>query len=83
MPILSLHGKVPAKNRTQVFNRYKDLPSGVLICTDVAARGLDIPNVDWVVQYDPPQDPVRPFDPVTDDYLNVLQKSLQPRQDVQ
>ncbi len=27
------------------------------MCTDVAARGLDIPDVDWIVQYDPPDDP--------------------------
>lgn len=27
------------------------------MCTDVAARGLDIPLVDWIVQYDPPDDP--------------------------
>ena len=32
-------------------------PTGVLLCTDLAARGLDIPDVAWVVQYDPPQDP--------------------------
>ena len=36
--------------------------SGILLCTDVAQRGLDFPNVDWIVQYDPPDDP--------DDYIH-------------
>ena len=27
---------------------------GVLVCTDVMARGVDIPDVHWVIQYDPP-----------------------------
>jgi len=31
--------------------------AGVLLCTDVVARGIDIPDVDWIVQFDPPQDP--------------------------
>jgi superfamily II DNA/RNA helicase len=28
----------------------------ILITTDLAARGIDIPDVDWIIQYDPPQD---------------------------
>eukprot|EP00040_Diaphanoeca_grandis_P021101 m.112363 g.112363 ORF g.112363 m.112363 type:complete len:787 (+) comp28189_c0_seq2:200-2560(+) len=55
--MLTLHGKIPAKSRSDIFSRFREMSSGVLICTDVAARGLDVPDVEWVVQYDPPQNP--------------------------
>lgn len=28
--------------------------SGILLCTDVMARGIDVPHIDWVIQCDPP-----------------------------
>jgi ATP-dependent RNA helicase DDX55/SPB4 len=54
---LSLHGKMDPKRRAAVFSSFQSATSGVLLCTDVAARGLDVPDVDLVLQVDPPQDP--------------------------
>jgi ATP-dependent RNA helicase DDX55/SPB4 len=53
----ALHGKMEQKKRTRQYKGFVDSEGGILICTDVAARGLDIPEVDWIVQYDPPQNP--------------------------
>lgn len=55
--LIPLHGKMKQSAREKALASFTGLPSGVLLCTDVAARGLDIPGVDWIVQYDPPQDP--------------------------
>lgn len=57
VPVLDLHGKQKQKKRTATFFEFINADSGVLLCTDVAARGLDIPAVDWIVQYDPTDDP--------------------------
>jgi len=54
---LSLHGKQKQKKRSKTFFEFKNAERGVLLSTDVAARGLDIPGVDWIVQYDPPDFP--------------------------
>ncbi|RPA85071.1 DEAD-domain-containing protein [Ascobolus immersus RN42] len=56
--IHKLHGSLPQQIRTATltaFTRCKT--SSLLFCTDVAARGLDLPNVDLIIQYDPPFDP--------------------------
>ncbi|KAG7586715.1 Helicase C-terminal, partial [Arabidopsis thaliana x Arabidopsis arenosa] len=52
-----IHGKMDQKARNKALASFTEASSGVLLCTDVAARGLDIPGIDYVVQYDPPQDP--------------------------
>lgn len=57
LPVMSIHGKQQQTKRTTTFFQFCNAESGILLCTDVAARGLDIPAVDWIVQYDPPDDP--------------------------
>ncbi|KAF9785647.1 ATP-dependent RNA helicase [Fusarium sp. DS 682] len=57
LPVLDLHGKQKQQKRTNTFFEFCNAKQGTLICTDVAARGLDIPSVDWIVQFDPPDDP--------------------------
>ncbi|XP_060909970.1 ATP-dependent RNA helicase DDX18 isoform X2 [Labrus mixtus] len=57
LPVLAIHGKQKQTKRTTTFFQFCNADSGILLCTDVAARGLDIPEVDWIVQYDPPDDP--------------------------
>lgn len=48
-----IHGKMKNK-RNKIFANFRTLKSGILVCTDVMARGIDIPEVNWVLQYDPP-----------------------------
>lgn len=57
LPVLELHGNLKQQKRTNTFFEFCNAKAGILVCTDVAARGLDIPAVDWIVQFDPPDDP--------------------------
>ncbi|XP_012383318.2 ATP-dependent RNA helicase DDX18 [Dasypus novemcinctus] len=57
LPVLAIHGRQKQNKRTSTFFQFCNADSGILLCTDVAVRGLDIPEVDWIVQYDPPDDP--------------------------
>ena len=52
----ALHGDIPQAQREKTLARFRDGAFTVLVATDVAARGLDIPSVDLVVHYDVPQD---------------------------
>ncbi|KAI7870103.1 ATP-dependent RNA helicase HAS1 [Mucor mucedo] len=57
VPVMELHGRQKQQKRTSTFFEFSEASKGILLCTDVAARGLDIPAVDWIVQFDPPDDP--------------------------
>jgi ATP-dependent RNA helicase DDX18/HAS1 len=57
VPVMDIHGRQKQQKRTTTFFQFCKQKSGTLLCTDVAARGLDIPDVDWIIQFDPPDDP--------------------------
>ncbi|XP_066501830.1 probable ATP-dependent RNA helicase DDX10 isoform X1 [Hoplias malabaricus] len=54
--VLALHGKQQQMKRVEVYNDFVHKKSAVLFATDIAARGLDFPAVNWVLQYDCPED---------------------------
>ncbi|CAF0782079.1 unnamed protein product [Brachionus calyciflorus] len=52
--VFSLYGNMDQHKRAEILGQFCKAKSGVLICTDVAARGLDMPNIDWIIQYNTP-----------------------------
>jgi ATP-dependent RNA helicase DDX49/DBP8 len=60
--VTSLHSKLPQRQRIDNLGRFRASAARILVATDVAARGLDIPEVSLVVNYDVPRDP--------DDYIH-------------
>jgi ATP-dependent RNA helicase DDX47/RRP3 len=53
-PALCLHGQMPQPKRLGALTKFKSGGREILICTDVASRGLDIPSVDVVINFDLP-----------------------------
>ncbi|GBP19494.1 Probable ATP-dependent RNA helicase DDX17 [Eumeta japonica] len=51
---LAIHGDKNQQDRDYVLNQFRQNPSGILVATDVAARGLDVEDVKFVVNYDYP-----------------------------
>ena len=54
--LLELHGRQKQSKRTAIYFEFVERKAAVLFCTDIASRGIDFPAVDWVVQYDCPED---------------------------
>ncbi len=53
---MTIHSSKDQKDRMMAMNSFKDGSNKVLIATDVSARGVDIPNVEYVVNYDLPEE---------------------------
>ncbi len=53
----SLHGDLRQSRRDRVIDGFRKQKYRVLVATDIAARGLDIPHIALVINYDPPQSP--------------------------
>lgn len=68
--VVSLHGKLEAAQRDEVIDSFRAGKSKVLITTNVIARGIDIANVNMVINYDMPTDQHGRADPET--YLHRI-----------
>jgi superfamily II DNA/RNA helicase len=51
-----MHGDIAQNQREVTMKRFKEGKFKVLVATDVASRGLDVPNVDLVIQIEPPKE---------------------------
>ncbi len=54
VPTVTMHGDMTQQAREKALQRFEDKHVGVLVATDVAARGLDLDDITLVVNYDPP-----------------------------
>lgn len=56
-PLVALHGEISQKERREAHRQFK-AQKAHLVCTDIAARGIDHPELKWVLNFDLPFDPV-------------------------
>lgn len=55
VPLFKLHGNLTSDERAGYIRDFSKAAGGVLLASDAASRGLDFPQIDWIIQYDPPQ----------------------------
>lgn len=53
LKVLALHGKMKNR-RNKILDKFRELKNVLLLCTDVLARGVDVPEMEWVLQWEPP-----------------------------
>jgi len=55
---ITIHGDLSQKQRDIAMHRFKNGSENILVATDIAARGIDVPAVGHVINYDVPEDPL-------------------------
>ncbi len=55
-PAISMHGQLKQAERLERYKQFKECKSVILVATDIFGRGVDIDKVDFVVNYDLPED---------------------------
>ncbi|HEY9385895.1 MAG TPA: C-terminal helicase domain-containing protein, partial [Nitrososphaeraceae archaeon] len=55
---ITIHGDLSQKQRDNAMYRFKKGDEDILVATDIAARGIDVPAVGHVINYDIPEDPL-------------------------
>ncbi|MGB0910087.1 MAG: DEAD/DEAH box helicase [Nitrospirales bacterium] len=53
---ITIHGEKDQRDRAEVMKRFKTGAKNVLIATDISARGIDIPDINYVINYDLPEE---------------------------
>lgn len=56
--VITIHGDLSQRQRDYSMNRFKNGSDDILVATDIAARGIDVPAVGNIINYDIPEDPV-------------------------
>ncbi len=58
---IALHGDLRQDKRNKIMNRFRKGYYNILVATDLAARGIDIPSVEQIINYDVPNNPIQYF----------------------
>lgn len=59
--VTALHGDLSQRQRNYAMHKFRDEQEQILVATDIAARGIDIPSIKYVINYDIPRDPITYF----------------------
>jgi ATP-dependent RNA helicase DeaD len=61
LQVTALHGDLSQRQRNYAMHKFRDEQKQILVATDIAARGIDIPSIKYVINYDIPRDPITYF----------------------